>query len=129
MKKACIVFCDESSSMLNEGPCYNRIFLVKQRCRSERLTWLSKSCQREFPEEKHLCFALCKSRSKANGTAELQGEPACHMELPVRVSSAPLGERGHGVFDSVCLCQALWCSSKALGIVKICSLSAPRLMK
>jgi len=37
----------------------------------------------------------------------------------VRADSVPPGERGHGEFDNVRLCQALRCGSKALGIVKI----------
>lgn len=37
----------------------------------------------------------------------------------VREKCVPLGEWGHGVFDNVCLCQALRCGSKTLGIVKV----------
>lgn len=49
MKKAWIVFCEESSSMLSEGHCYNRIFFGRQKFQVERLLWLVKDWPRGIP--------------------------------------------------------------------------------
>ena len=77
MKKAWIVFCEESSYMPSEGHCYNRIFFGRQKFQVESCYGWLRTGQGEFPKWKALCFALCKSRSTANGASVLGGEPAC----------------------------------------------------
>ena len=128
MKKACIVFCDESFSMPNERSCYNRIFLGRQRCRVRG--WHGWARLAKGNSLNRRTFALHYARAGPKPMPRQSSGRACLLHgNALRVNSVPLGEWGHGVFDNVCLCQALRCGSKTLGIVKICPWSAPKLMK
>lgn len=125
MKKAWIVFCEESSSMLNGGPCYNRIFFGKQKFQVERLLWLST----DLPKGNSLngrTFASHYARAGPQPMVPQSLEkslPACsgRWRQTVRLWVSGVKE----CLINVCFCQPLCFGSKTLGTVKIRSVSCP----